>query len=368
MKNPAVPLHGGNIYAAQRIHGGKLEEYLDFSANINPLGVSAQVKHAMAEALEKVTSYPDPEARELRETIAETYKVSESEILIGNGAAELIFQICRVVRPSRVVIPVPTFQEYELAARAEGIPVYKVPMTISGSFAEMPIAVISNELMKGDMLFFCNPNNPTGSIHKREQLIPLLRAAQEKRAWIAVDESFIDFRSAQQSETCRHLVNEYENLIIIHSLTKYLAIPGLRLGFLVTADRVVEALSHGSIPWNVNVVAQFAGIAGLGDLEFRMQSVSTLEAEKDRFAGLLAEIPGFNVFSPSVNFILLDIRNTGMNVAELQEKLWPHRIMIRNCSNFDGLSPSHMRVAVRKKAENDRLVSRLRDIIGKEGV
>ena len=367
MKNHVLPIHGGNIYAAQRMHGGKLEDYLDFSANINQLGISMQMKCAMNEALERVASYPDPEARELLETIAKTYRIRESNILLGNGAVELIFQICRIFRPVRVVIPVPTFQEYALAASKNGIPIFNVPMPILNAFAEMPIAHIANLLKQGDMVFICNPNNPTGGIQNREQLIPLLAAAQEKKAWVIVDESFIDFRSTQNLETCRHLVDEYENLIVLHSLTKFLAIPGLRLGFLAAPDRIVAELSQGNIPWNVNVVAQFAGVAGLRDLEFRKKSVSQIEKEKDRFAGLLAAIPGVTVFFPTVNFILLDISNTGMTVAKLQEKLWPYRIMVRDCSNFDGLSPGHMRLAVRKKEENDQLVSILRNIIGKEG-
>ena len=359
-------VHGGNVYAAKRNLGVDVKEFLDFSANINPLGVSPIVKEAMIRSLEYVNSYPDIDAYDLVSSIIDTYGGKRSEIVLGNGAVELIFQICRSLKPVRVIVPVPTFLEYSLAAQSLGIVVHNVPIPLSPA-ATMPVDELARKLRKNDMVFICNPNNPTGSILDREQLLPLLERAKAVGVWIVVDESFIDFRQTHEKETCRPLVGKFENLVVLHSLTKYLAIPGLRLGFLRAVESVTGLFGRNSIPWNVNVVAQAAGATGLRDSGYRQMTVNWLAKERNRFAESLSKIPGFKVFEPSVNFLLVDIQKSGWTADALQEKLWPHHIMVRNCANFIGLTSGYMRLAVRSEVENDRLAGLLHNIVCKEG-
>jgi threonine-phosphate decarboxylase len=365
MDNELIRYHGGNIHAAARDSGLAATDFLDFSANINPLGLSLQVRAALLATMDLVVAYPDPDAVALKQAIADTYKVPGECIETGNGAVELIYLLCRALSPSRVLLPAPTFGEYEAAATAAGLPIVRLPLSADAGFVP-DLTTIGASLQRDDVLFFCNPNNPSGVIWNREQLEPLMAQADAAGAHVVVDESFIDFRPPEQAETCRTLVGRYRSLSVLHSLTKFLAVPGLRLGFLLTEPNLVRRLGLLRDPWNVNVMAQAAGVAGLQDLAYRQETVQMVTEQKDWLKNELQSIPGFKPFTPSVNFILADIGNTGWNAAALQQRLWADRILIRNCASFSGLSDSYIRLAVKRPAENQQLMVRLKSIIDKE--
>lgn len=357
--------HGGNIYAAMRRLGGGFSDYLDFSANINPLGLSSQVRTALIDALDSVTGYPDPDATELKRSVSDCYRVPLEYIETGNGAVELIYLLCRALSPKRVLIPAPTFSEYEAAARAAGLMVKKVPLDKERSFVPS-IAELSQMLQPGDLLFFCNPNNPTGAILNRLELEPLIERASSVGAYILFDESFNDFRPEPEEESCRSYIKGQHSVIVLHSLTKFLAVPGLRLGFLLGRPELVGRMKQLRDPWNVNVMAQAAGVAGLADHEYRRKTVAMIAREKEIIRQGLRSIPGIRVFPASVNFVLAefgDFDEFGRDTSSLQEVLLPHRILIRNCSNFGGLSGRFMRVAVKAPHENQRFLQVLHQIV-----
>jgi len=365
MPDDLIRYHGGNIYAAARNSGLTAADFLDFSANINPLGLSPKVRTALLATLDSVVCYPDPDAVALKTTIADAYQVPGECIETGNGAVELLYLLCRALSPKRVLLPAPTFGEYEGAARAADLPVSRMPLSAAENFVP-DIAAIGAALQPDDLLFFCNPNNPTGVIMTCEQLEPLIAQATAIGAHIVIDESFIDFRPTEQAESCRSLVGRYHGITVLHSLTKFLAVPGLRLGFLLGQPALVQQLEKMRDPWNVNVMAQAAGVAGLQDLAYRQETVILVGREKDVMALGLQAILGIKVLPPSVNFVLVDLGETGWTAERLQQQLWQEQILIRNCASFPGLSDRYIRLAVKQPAENQRLIGLLKKIMCKD--
>ena len=359
-------VHGGNVYAAMRSRGGEMTEYLDFSANINPLGLASGVKAALEQSMQAVVCYPDPEAVSLKQAIAKSYGLRCGQIEVGNGAVELIYLLCRAMAPSRVLILAPTFGEYAAGARAAGIPVHSLALDAAAGFRPDTKAW-KRILQKNDLLFLCNPNNPTGVTLSRDELEPLAAAAAARGAGLVIDESFIDFRRNAAAESCKMLPDRFPGLAVLHSLTKFLAVPGLRLGFLAATESLVQKLRVLRDPWNVNVMAQAAGVAGLADDNYRRQTIELVEAEKEFLFQAFKDLPDCKPLPPSVNFILADIKNSGWNSVQLQEALWADRIMIRNCETFEGLSSSYIRVAVRCPAENWQLIQAMQKLFCRKG-
>jgi threonine-phosphate decarboxylase len=359
--------HGGNVYQAARGSGLSASDFMDFSANINPMGLSPRVRTALIESIEAVTCYPDPCAFALKQAISSIYLEPMESIETGNGAVELIYLLCRVHSPRRIILPAPTFGEYEAAARAAGVPVEKVFLSERDGFTP-DIEQLCQLLRPADLLFFCNPNNPTGVVTSRRQLEPLAEKAAIIGAQIVVDESFIDFRPPDKDESCRSLVEKCGSVTVLHSLTKFLAVPGLRLGFLVGRPELVRRMALLRDPWNVNVMAQVAGVAGLLDGKYRIATQEMISREKDLLWAGLSNIAGIKVFPPSVNFALLDLSKTGLNAAGLQEKLWEKRVLIRNCASFAGLSDRYVRLAVKTSAENRYIIGMINSILSGEDV
>jgi threonine-phosphate decarboxylase len=312
--------------------------------------------------MDSVVYYPDPDAVALKQSISDGYLMPRENIEVGNGAVELIYLLCRALAPVRVLLPSPTFGEYEAAALAAGLPVKKILLPEQENF-RLSIETYSQQLQPGDLLFFCNPNNPTGGIFDSRHMEPLIARASEVGAHIVVDESFIDFRPVAAEESCRHLIARYPGLTVLHSLTKFLAVPGLRLGFLFGREGLVRRIKSLRDPWNVNVMAQAAGVAGLADVEYRQATVNLIQQEKERIFTGLQGIPGFRPYPPAVNFVLADVGGAGWDAARLQEALWPHKLLIRNCANFTGLSARYMRVAVKNPQDNQRLLSIINKIV-----
>lgn len=352
--------HGGNLYKAMKERNLTAEHVLDFSANINPLGLAASVRTAISEALPFIIHYPDPGAEELKAAISAYYQVPHTAITAGNGAVELMYVLCHIVHAKRVLVPAPAFSEYERAAVASGATVAYHTLVEQDGYALEPAALIPH-CGSADIIFIGNPNNPTGTLVPREQLRPLLDAALQTDTLVVVDESFLDFLTDDQTYTCRPLLPHYANLVIIHSLTKFYAIPGLRLGFSLTSPELAAKLHGAKDPWNVNSLAQRAGVAALADGAYQAASRAFISREKEQLYHGLSAINGVQPYPPAVNFILLNIEGTGVTAAEARERMLKHHgIMVRDCSNYHGLSPYYLRVAVKQTQQNEALLAAFR--------
>ena len=339
--------HGGNIYNSQ----GTAEKFLDFSANINPLGLSEKILQTLQENLCGVVNYPDPTATELKNAISKRYKVSAENLILLNGAAEFFYLYFQVLRPKKVLIPVPTFSEYERAARAAGCEVEYFFLREEDNFQLDTEKFLSQiKFSNADCVILCRPNNPTGNLISLDAVKKISEVVP-----VVLDESFIDFL---EIETAKNYTEK--NLVVVQSLTKIFALPGLRLGFAVAEKNLAEKLNASKDVWNVNFLAQKAGVAALSDEKFLVDTRAWLEVEKKFFVEKLKSLP-VKIFAPAVNFILFKVESEKI-AAEILNKLRAEKILIRSCENFAGLDGRFLRSAIRSREENNLLLNTLQRI------
>lgn len=353
--------HGGNIWLAEQTYGIHKENILDFSANINPLGPSPRALEAVQKSLVNIKHYPEPQAESLRREIARLTSLPEEMIILGNGAAELIYALGKVIKPRRVLVPVPTFSEY--AGGFADAELVQVVLHRENNFTIEPKA-LAGILQPGDLMILCNPNNPTGQLVERCKLHSLLKRAREVGAWFMVDEAFMDFVRPEQSLLPDLPANP--SLLVLRSLTKFFAMPGLRLGYLAAAPEIISGLLAALPPWRVNLPAQVAGIASLQDREYIEKTFELMNSQRSFLTAGLAAIPGLKPFPPAANFILVGCSESGYTAAQIQNFLGPRGILIRQCDNFTGLDGNYFRTAVRCQEENSMLLHHLWQIIIKK--
>lgn len=333
--------HGGRIYDA----AGKAIDWLDFSANINPLGLSEKILQALTENLRGVVNYPDPQAAELKRAISRRYGVAEKNLVVLNGAAEFFYLYMNATRPARVIIPVPSFSEYERAARAAHCDVKYFYNRADENFALNVDKLLAEIKSPADCVIIGRPNNPTGNLIAVEEILRLAQVAN-----VVVDESFIDFLNV---DSAREFVSE--RIAVVQSLTKIFAIPGLRLGFAVVEENLAERLNLAKDVWNVNFLAQKAGVAALSDEDFLTRTRTWLEVERKFFVERLQNLRGIKIFPPTVNFVLLRHAQADRILFELRRE----KILLRSCANFAGLDGSYLRTAIRSRKENLLLLNAL---------
>lgn len=347
--------HGGNIYAENA-------GCIDFSANINPLGLADSVRLAITDGIKNIINYPDPQADELKNAIATRYGVATDEIVLGNGATELFYLFFHAMRPRRVLLPVPSFNEYERAALAAKAKVNYYNLQSNMDF-RIDWDNFNGALMSADCIVIGNPNNPTGSIITRNELIHLLNELKGGSQWLIVDESFIDFLLYDSRYTVRNLVDEYPHLFVVQSLTKFYSIPGLRIGFGVANRELAKKLNAAKDVWNVNILAQIAGTAALKDLAYQQKSRELLPKLQQQLVSELAKLRGVIVHKPTVNFLLLDVTGTGISSTELTAKLKRNKILVRDCANYPGIDGQYIRIAVRCAEDNAKLLAAMKLIL-----
>ncbi len=349
--------HGGNIYEAAKKYGLKENEIIDFSSNINPLGISKKALKGLRDNLKHIVRYPDSNSTRLREAIGGYHSINPENILVGNGATALIHRIPRIIRPKRVLIPVPTFSEYESACRASGAKIKYIRLEEADGFRideEKLIRCLDNT----DLLFLCNPNNPTGQLLPRKGVLKIVDKAEKKAVIVVLDEVFIDY--AERESLIKETVRK-KNLIVLRAFTKFFAMPGLRLGYLAANSDIINMLKEEMGTWPVNSLAQIAGEITLKDRNYIQKSIRYIERERGHLIKGISEINRLMPFPSPTNFILIKIKKDGLDVPMLYDILAKRGILIRDCTNF-GVGDKFFRIAVRKKEENKRLLGELKRI------
>ena len=343
--------HGGNIYEIKRRQ--RIAAF-DFSANINPLGIPPRIKKLLSKQLKDVIHYPDPEAHRLVAALARYWKVKEENVLVGNGSTELIYLILNVFKPATVTLPVPSFTEYERAARISGSRIRFIYMLESEGFC-LNFSHVDN----CDMLFICNPNNPTGNliVSNRADIknIPVKR--------IVIDEAFMDFVPDEERYTFILEAVRSKKIIVLRTLTKFFALPGLRVGYLIAHRDIIRILKEYQMPWSVNVLAQVAAQQCLSEEAFMQRSKQLIAKERAFLYERLGRIRELKLYSSLANFLLVKIKDKRLTSSCLKERLLKKNILIRDCVNFRGLNNKYFRVAVRLRAENLKLLAALRQIV-----
>ncbi|MBF0607874.1 MAG: threonine-phosphate decarboxylase CobD [Candidatus Magnetobacterium sp. LHC-1] len=336
--------HGGDIYGLASQLRLAERKIVDFSASINPLGISKKVKAEIRIHLKYLPNYPDPQCRRLRRHLAIALGVDAANIICGNGSTELIYLIARVVRARRALVLAPTFMEYERALLASEVGDVRVVQLEENSGFRLDVDAFKAAMIGCGLAFLCNPNSPTSQYLTRAEVLDIAECARQWQCLLVVDEAFIDFLP-QESVVSEVVNNPW--LIVLRSMTKFYGLSGLRLGMAVMDTRYVELLEHYKEPWSVNTLAQRAGVTALNDKAYVRQTFEVLRQEKSYVEGWLTK-KGIQFYPSEINFYLLKDDRAPM----LYEKLRAKGILLRNCAGYSGLDNRFLRIAVKAHSEN----------------
>ncbi len=337
--------HGGDIYTLDKPY-----KIMDYSININPIGVPKSLKRAISRSMSKLELYPDMKNRKATEILAKHHSLNTNNIVIGNGATELIYLAIQTISPRKVLIPMPTFTEYQRVCKIVGCEVVPFELKKEVDFKFNVDDFIKKIDSSIDMIIICNPNNPTSKIIDKNSMKKLLEYCQPKGIYIMIDEAFADFTLSDISVI--GYIKKYANLIIIRSLTKFFAVPGLRIGYAVACESLSELFIANQYPWSVNYFASIVCEIALKDFNYINKTKKWLNQEPKRFYDMLCTLNGIKVYKPSVNYILIEIEQTLASI--MTERLLNKGILIRDASNFKFLDAHFIRIAIKDKKSNDK--------------
>jgi L-threonine-O-3-phosphate decarboxylase len=349
--------HGGNLAWAAALAGCSPDAIVDFSASISPLGPPNSVIAAIVSQLGNLINYPDPEYSDLRLALSHFHQIPLEWILPGNGSAELLTLVGRELgQLAATVLLTPAFGDYYRTLAVDNARLLEFPVNLATGKENMSLLPDFSFETSEFGLLLNNPHNPTGKLFSRESVLPYL----EKFALVVVDEAFMDFLPPEEEQSLIGLVQEYENLVILRSLTKFYSLPGLRLGYAIAHPQRLAKWKLWRDPWPVNTLAAAAAIAALQDTEFQKNTWKWLpEARNQLFQGL-ASIPGLRPLKGTVNYLLVESQQS---TSQLQQQLLQqHQILIRDCLSFKELGDQYFRVAVRTESDNQRLLTGLREL------
>ena len=333
--------HGGDIYSQ--------DIQMDYSANINPLGMPEAVRQALRDCLEReeCSLYPDSRCERQRQALGKHHGVEDKWIICGNGAADLIFGLAAALRPVRGLVTAPAFSEYEQALRSVGCRTDYYYLREDGDFALDAAGMcgcVQEAAERGrpyDVVFLCNPNNPTGIPVKKEEVEQLADTCERLGAYLAVDECFCDFLDNSESYS------------------------GLRLGYGLCSDRgLLERLQTVRQPWSVSGPAQCAGVAALGETDFAERTRAVLKGERERLSAALHDL-GFQVYPSQANYLFFRDREEDgiLEKGRLYQELLGRRILIRSCANYPGLDSSFYRICVKLRQDNEQLIREMTRVL-----
>ncbi|MCU0538040.1 MAG: threonine-phosphate decarboxylase CobD [Hydrococcus sp. Prado102] len=353
------PTHGGNLAWAARIAGCPGSLITDFSASINPLGPPSSAIAAIQEGLTQLSAYPDPSYFQLRSALAQWHELPPDSILPGNGSAELLTWACwELAQKDVTYLVTPAFGDYWRALKTFSAKIQAWQLNLESEKGEIDSQFSSLTSPSGAGLLLNNPHNPTGKLFLRDRLMPYL----ERFSLVVVDEAFMDFLPPEEQQSLIGAVQDYSNLVILRSLTKFYSLPGLRLGYAIAHPDRLRRWQQWRDPWPVNVLAAAAAEAVVQDTEFQKQTWDWLLPTRDKLYRGLSSLPGLSPLEGAANFLLV---RTARSSIELQEKLLKeHRLLIRDCLSFPELGDRYFRIAVRTQPENERLlrgISSIRD-------
>lgn len=338
--------HGGDIYRNPA-------EY-DFSVNINPLGMPAESLQAAQRALLLCGRYPDWRGEALCRAIAEREGVEAEQVILGNGAAELIYALCYFLGPKKALLASPCFAEYEAAVLAAGgEPVFwNLKEEAEFRLTEDVLAAVTEQI---GILFLCNPNNPTGSLTDRSLLLKIVEKCEKTNTYFCLDECFLPFLEEEHAWSLKDVLSRYPHLMILRAFTKIYGMPGLRLGYGMTANQeLLRGMRSRLQPWNTSIPAQEAGLAALKDMAYLDRTRALVKKEREYLICELQAGLAERVYPSGANFLFFKSRR------DLKELLQKQGILIRSCSNYRNLGEGYFRIGIRSHEENRELIRRWR--------
>lgn len=340
--------HGGDIYRNQI--------RLDFSVNTNPLGMPDSVREALHQAVEEAEYYPDIHAQELTKAVAERLRISEKRLVFGNGASELFHAVLHAVKPSKILIPVPSFLGYEEAAKAMDCEVIFYEMKKEEKFCltERILDALDESI---SLVFLANPNNPVGNLVEPELIFKIAEKCRQCDITLVLDECFMELTGKEMTHSFLNQLDEFPNVVVVRAFTKLYAIPGVRLGYLICEQTLAEKIRLQLPEWNLSVFAQRAGVAAIKEQEYVARAVVCIQTQR-LFLREELKAAGCNVFDSDADYLLF------YSEKKLYELFLQRGILIRDCSNFRGLQRGYYRIAVKSEEQNRIFADVLREIHG----
>ncbi|MFN6483517.1 MULTISPECIES: threonine-phosphate decarboxylase CobD [unclassified Nostoc] len=368
------PAHGGNLAWAAALAGCPPDAILDFSASISPLGPPNSAIAAIKSQIGNLKHYPDPNYSELRLALSHFHQLPPEWILPGNGSAELLTLVGReLAQLAATILITPAFGDYYRTLAAYNAKVLECPLSLVighwslvlsfavGAASGREVLIIDKgQRTKDKGLLLNNPHNPTGKLFSRDSILPYL----EQFALVVVDEAFMDFVPPNDEQSLIPVVQEYANLVVLRSLTKFYSLPGLRLGYAIAHPDCLAKWQLWRDPWPVNTLAAAAAIAALQDTEFQQQTWAWLPPARNQLFQDLAKIPGLQPQASAANFLLVESQESTLLLQ--QQLLKHHQILIRDCLSFKELGDRFFRVAVREESDNQRLLTALNSVLSGE--
>ncbi|TFB23524.1 threonine-phosphate decarboxylase [Lelliottia nimipressuralis] len=351
--------HGGNVLETGLQLGIDPELLLDFSANINPLGLPERVRSLIVSHLDIIMQYPDVEYRHLHQALARASQCDYDQTIAGNGETELIYGLVRTLAPRRAMLLVPGFAEYRRALQQQGCEIIDYALSEQNGFQVDASLLDAVRAHRPDCLFIATPNNPTGLMPDAALLDRLASLCEAQQISLIVDEAFIDF--LPQGSTLAPRLAESRYLYLLRSLTKFFAIPGLRLGYLLSGNtQTIRQLKRTREPWSVNAFSALVGQHLLLDEDYIARSHAFIARERDFLWQAMTRFSSLAVWEPQANFIFFRCLRQGF---DLKAALLGHHILIRHCENYPGLDRDYYRIAVRTEAENRRFIDALTHVL-----
>ena len=354
-----MEIHGGNIYKLQR--EGK-KDILDYSSNINPLGVPESLKKAVSENFSVLTRYPDINYTELRESIGKYNNIESENIIAGNGATEVLFLYIKALKPKKVLIAAPTFAEYERAVKNAECEIDFFELKEEDNFILNKDEFIQ-KAKNYNLAVICNPNNPTGKFISKEIIFEINENLKKSGTKLFIDECFIEFISGWKEKTSA--LFKSENIFILRALTKFFALPGLRLGYGICFDKkIIEKINEIREPWSVNGFADLAGKVILNDIEYIKNTEKWILEERKYFTDSLKEIEEnkkIKIYATETNFILIKLLE--MTSEEFKSRMEEKNILVRNASNFKFLDNSFIRLTIKDREKNKKVIEAVREVL-----
>jgi len=358
--------HGGHVRDLAHLAECEVEELLDFSANINPLGPPEGLRKVISRHFKTFTHYPDPDCQELCDTIASKFSLSATQVVCGNGSTELLYtlphMLSRMFSVTRAVIPVPGYIDYGIATTRAGLTISTIPLDVRQGFS-IDWQRVKHELTKhkttNQVVIIGQPANPSGALFDSSEFLDVVDI--HSNTLFVVDEAFADFTPDYQTLAS----HERPNVITLRSMTKFYAIPGLRLGYVLAPEPITKGISDFLPPWSVGSMVQAVGVSALQDDRYAEKTRTEVPRLRKQLHQGLIDLGHTTVFPSVANYLLIRVENQNFDAQTLAHKLLAHRIAIRVCDNYEGLDNRYFRIAVRTEKENEKFLNTIGDLLNR---
>ena len=365
MPNTNQHFHGSDLERVAEKYALNKDEIINFSSNVNPLGLSDKLKNELANKIELIASYPDRDYVDLKNVISNYTNMEPNNILVGNGSTELISLFIKTVNPKKALIIGPTYSEYEREIFIGGGSSCYYPLLEENDF-NIDVNDLKKHLTNDtDLLVICNPNNPTSTSITNADLRLILDYCKEKDTFVLIDETYVEFVENIDNVSAVSLTEFYNNLFIIRGVSKFFAAPGLRLGYGICGNtEFIKKIDSLKNPWTINSLAAYAGELMIQDLTYIEKTRSLIKQEREKVISSLAHLDSIKLYPPTANFVLIKILKEDINAKILFEELIKKKMFVRNASSFPFLNSKFFRFCFLNPSENDILIKEIKNILG----